>query len=173
MNNTLLRKFNRIRSEEGSALVEMGIASSMLMAVLLGIFELSLALYGFHFASDAAREATRFAMVRGSNCALYVNNAYCSPTDAQTTGADSGDIQAYVHNLGYPYSSHMTTTTNWYTASSTTPTTWSTTACSGTGCNKPGNEVQVKVTYAYPLNIPFLPAYSINITSTSALVIAQ
>jgi Flp pilus assembly protein TadG len=172
MKSKLFRKYKAILSEDGSALVEMGIAASVLMAVLLGIFELSLALYGFHFASDAAREATRFAMVRGSNCALYVNKNYCSPTDASTTGADANDVQAFVSNIGYPYASHLTATTTWYSASSTTPTTWTTQCTSGT-CNAPGNMVQVKVTYAYPLNIPFVPSYSINITSTSAMVIAQ
>jgi Flp pilus assembly protein TadG len=172
MKSRILRKFKGVLSEEGSSLVEMAVAASTMMAMLLGIFELSLGLYGFHFASDAAREATRFAMVRGSNCGLYINKAYCSPTDANTTGADSGDIQAFVTNLGYPYASHMTATTNWYTASSTTPTTWATKCASGT-CNAVGNMVQVQVTWAYPLNIPFLSAKTINITSTSAMVIQQ
>jgi hypothetical protein len=37
----------------------------------------------------------------------------------------------------------------------------------------PGNQVKVTVTYPFPLSIPFLPKGTINMASTSVMVIAQ
>jgi Flp pilus assembly protein TadG len=172
MNRNLLRKVRQVLArEEGITIVEMGICSSVLMAMLLGIFQVSLALYNFQLVADAAREGSRFAMVRGSNCATYLTTAYCSPYDAQSTGADGVDVLNYVQSLGYMGHSHLNATTTWLKASSATPTTWST--CSSGTCNAPGNQVRVTVTYNYPLNIPFVPSITIPIRSTSAEVIAQ
>ncbi|MGA9060638.1 MAG: hypothetical protein WB341_03130 [Terracidiphilus sp.] len=60
--------------------------------------------------------------------------------------------------------------TNFLTATSTTPTSWS--ACTGT-CNEPGNEVQVTVSYGFPLAIPYWKATTITFSSTGTMVIAQ
>ena len=103
----------QLGGEEGGSLVEMALASAGVLAMLFGIFELSMALYSYHFVSEAAREASRFAMVRGSQCAANFTASYCSPTDAQTTGADGGDIAKYVNSLGYPFANKLTTSTTW------------------------------------------------------------
>ncbi|HMG86104.1 MAG TPA: TadE family protein [Terracidiphilus sp.] len=147
--------------DEGSAIVEMAVVSSLLFAVLFGIIELSLALYTYNYVSDAAREATRYAIVRGSACTQLTN---CGVTSAQ--------VQSYVRSLGYPgmTSTNTTATTTWYSPSSAPPTTW--TAC-GTPCNAPGDAVQVKVTYSFPLSIPFVPKSTLSLKSTSLMVIAN
>ncbi|MGA8089648.1 MAG: TadE family protein [Terracidiphilus sp.] len=54
--------------EQRSAIVEMAVVRSLLFVVLFGIIELSLAMYTYNYVSDAAREATRYAIVRGSSC---------------------------------------------------------------------------------------------------------
>jgi Flp pilus assembly protein TadG len=172
MNRGALKSLKRLLArEEGITIVEMGICTSVLMAMLLGIFQISVAVYNFQLVADAAREGSRFAMVRGSNCATYLTTAYCSPYDSSQSGADGVDISSYVNSLGYIGHSHLISTTTWLTASTTTPTTWS--ACSSGTCNAPGNMVKVTVTYNYPLNIPFAPSITIPIRSTSAEVIAQ
>ena len=149
------------RCEEGSNIVEMALVSSVLLAVLFGIVELSLALYTYNYVSDAAREGTRYAIVRGSSCSILTN---CGVTSAQ--------IQTYVQNLGYPGMNAANTTVNttWFSPSTTTPVTW--TAC-GSTCNAPGDAVQVKVTYSFKLSIPFVPNSTLNLHSTSLMVIAN
>src|ERR1700747_2547612 len=55
-----------VRSEHGAATVEIAFASVVLFAFLIGIMQVSRALYVYNFVSEAAREASRYAMVRGS-----------------------------------------------------------------------------------------------------------
>lgn len=160
-----------ILGEEGGSLVEMALSCLILIPVLFGIIQLSIGLYCYHFAADAAREATRWAIVRGGNCNGIFNSAYCSPTDGSGTGATANDIAQFVKTLGYPYSANVTTTTNWCINPLTIPATWTT--CSATKNNTPGNQVQVTVSYSYPLIIPFLKSNTLNLGSTSSMTIVQ
>jgi Flp pilus assembly protein TadG len=165
------RQGGRILRDEGASLVEIAVSVSLLCLMLFGFIEVSLALYNYHFVADAAREATRFAMVRGGNCPGNVNAAYCSPTSNATTGADNADIQAYVQGLGFPFAHALTTSTTWYAASTTLPATWS--SCGATKCNAPGNMVQVSVTNNFSFGVPFWQRGLMTISSTSSMVIAQ
>jgi Flp pilus assembly protein TadG len=157
-------------NEEASTLVEMALTCALLMMVLVGLFQMTFALYSYHYISEAAREATRWAIVRGSHC---VGLTGC--------GADNSAIQTYVQNLGYPgiTAANLTTTTTWYTATmntAVTPNTVVLTSCGtspGGGCNDPGNQVKVNVVYLLSLNIPLVPAATVHITSTSAMIISQ
>jgi Flp pilus assembly protein TadG len=160
-----------IQNEEGGSLVEMAFSCLALIPILFGIIELSLGLYCYHFAANAAREATRWAIVRGSTCNVIFGNGYCSPTSATGNGADGADIAQYVNALGYPFSSNATTVTKWCTKSSGASAAW--TSCSTTQNNAPGNQVQVTVTYVYPLVIPFVPRTSLNLSSVSSMTIVQ
>jgi Flp pilus assembly protein TadG len=147
--------------DQGSNVIEMAVVSPIFLAMLFGIIELSLALYTYNYVSDAAREGSRYAIVRGSSCSVLTN---CGVTAAQ--------IQTYVQNLGYPgmKAANTTVTTAWFSPSTTTPVTW--TEC-GSTCNAPGDAVQVKVTYSFHLGIPFVPKSTINLHSTSQMVIAN
>lgn len=159
-----LVRYPRAFNEEGGTLVEMALCSSILLSMLLGIMQLSLALYCYHYASDAAREATRWAIVRGStSCTNTPNLTDCNATAAQ--------VQSYVQSLGLPYSGGLTATTKWCLASATKPTTWAT--CSATTANTPHNEVQVQVQYTFPLGVPFVSVGNLTVSSTSQMVIAQ
>jgi len=156
--------------EDGASLVEMALASLILIPVLFGIIQLSIGLYCYHYAADAAREATRWAIVRGANCNALFGASYCSPTGTSGTGATSNDIAQYVKSLGYPYSAAVTTTTQWC-ANGGPPAAWTT--CSATKANIVGNQVQVTVTYSYPLVIPFIKSNTINLGSTASMTIVQ
>jgi len=142
--------------------------------MLFGIFELSMALYSYHFVSEAAREASRFAMVRGPQCVANFSASYCSPTDGQTSGADGGDISHYVNSLGYPFANKLTTSATWLTPSQDAKGNQIWTGCgTGAACKNPGSLVQVTVSYPFPLNVPFLKTYTINLTSKSSVVVSQ
>ncbi len=122
----------RLRDESGVNAVEMALSCTVLFALLIGICQMSIGLYSYQFCSDAARQATRYAMVRGSTSCT--NTPSLSKCNASTT-----DISTYVKGLGYTgiTSSSVTVTTSWCAASSSTPTTWST--CSSGTTNAPGN----------------------------------
>jgi len=173
MNRIALHLAKKLRvaavlNEQGGSLVEMALSCLILIPVLFGIIQLSLGLYCYHYAADAAREATRWAIVRGSTCNGLFGATYCSPTSANTNGADAADIAQYVKTLGYPYSSRVTTTTKWCPYAGGT---WS--SCSTTQSNLPLSQVKVTVSYAYPLIIPFVPSNTINLTSVSSMTIVQ
>ncbi len=154
---------------EGSSLVETALACTILLAVFVGIFDMSMGAYTAHSLSEAAREATRYAIVRGSNC---VNLTGC--------GASNTDIQTFVQNLKFPgiKAASLTTTTTWYNVSmntATTPPTASLASCgtSPSGCNMPGNQVLVQVSYSFPLSIPYWGSRTLTLKSTSAMIISQ
>jgi len=161
----------RIRDEEGANAVEMAVSCTVLFSMLLGICQMSLALYAYQFCSSAARQATRYAMVRGStSCTNTPNLTNCKATTA--------NITSYVQGLGYTgiTSSKVTVTTQWCSASTTTPsstttTTWS--SCSGSTSNAPGNLVKVVVAYPLSFHIPFASKLSLSLSSTSQMVISQ
>ena len=152
----------RWRDPAGQSLVESALSIGIILAVLIGILELTIALYDYNYVAYAAREATRWAMVRGSACTRLSD---CSATGPQ--------IQSYVRGLHFPMiqSSNLAVTTTWLSRATTTPATW--TACSASPCNLPGNEVQVTVTYPFTMDIPIVGRVGLNLRSTSSMVISQ
>lgn len=142
----------------------MALVIAILLTMLFGLMEMCLALYTYHYVSEAAREGSRFAIVRGSSCSAA--NPTVTPCPAQ-----SADVQNYVQNLNYPgiNPQEMTVTTTW----SPYPAGDGWTCAPSAACNNPGNQVQVTVNYVYPLAIPFLPATTLNMSSTSQMVISQ
>jgi Flp pilus assembly protein TadG len=153
------------RGERGQALIEIGLCSALLMMLVFGSIELSLALYSYHFVSAAAREGIRYAIVRGATC----TDADCPATPAT--------IQTYVRGLGYPgINPNALTVTATCGANPAPPGTPTLTACAATGSTPnylAGNLVQVLVSYQYPLVLPFVRTTTITMTSTSQMVISQ
>lgn len=139
-------------------MVEMALSLIILLTILFGLLEICLALYSYHFISDAAREGSRFAMVRGSACAPP--GYECNVTGPQ--------VQTYVQDLSFPgiNPSNMTVTTTW---SAYPPGA----VCATAACNDPGDLVTVQVNYNFPLSIPFIAPRTLAMTSTSSMVISQ
>lgn len=54
-------------NEIGSALLEFGIVIAIFFMFVFGVMDFGRALYTYHFVSNAACEATRYAMVRGAS----------------------------------------------------------------------------------------------------------
>lgn len=144
--------------ERGAAAVEFAICLVVLLTVLFGIMDFSRALYAYHFISNAAREATRYAIVRGSACNAIV-------PDCQATNSS---IQTYVQTTLAAPSAGLITPNN-----ITATTTWTKcTTC--TNSNDPGSTVQVQLTYPFLFILPYLLGYTgIIMQSTSQMVIAQ
>lgn len=149
------------RDERGDTVVEMAVSSVLFLAVLFGVFQVSLAAYTYHLVSNIAREGSRWAIVRGSDC-------HQNTPGLDHCGADQAAISDYVKSLSFPgidAANQMTATAAWYNPGATTP-------CPS-ACNRPGNTVQVTVNYTFPFAVPFVPASAISIGSSSRMVISQ
>jgi Flp pilus assembly protein TadG len=144
--------------DEGAALVEMAVSISVFLSVLVGVFFVILALYSYHFVADAAREASRYASVRGSQCSTN------TPSLPDCPISTSAPLQSWVRGLKYPYAASLNVTVSYLkptVSGSPATTTWS--ACPA--CNAPGNMVKVSVTYGYPLSIPFWKSTTVNMAT--------
>lgn len=165
------------KCERGSSLVEFAIvAVFILFPLIFGIFDFARAAYAYHYVSFAAREATRWASVRGSQCASSM------PAPCEATSGAGGTVDTYVRNAApaglYVDSDNcagtagcLLVTTNWPGApsGSNAPS-----ACSGgAGANSPGCAVSVEVQYTFGFDLPFLPQAVINMSSASQMVISQ
>ena len=182
----------RIAREDGAMLVETGIAAASLLMVLFGMIEICWLLYSYNYVSNAARDATRYAVLRGPNsCNDATNKPFpdcnLSPTKfTSTSDRTQNPLLDYVESKGYPALSSTNTTmevtfvvatktsaglTTWATDSSCSST--SDTDSNGNACNNVGNMVRVKVTYNFPLNIPFWRSVTVPVTSTSQMMISE
>lgn len=140
-----------MRGDHGSTLVEAALSITLLLAVLFGVMGGGYMLYTYHFLSYAARQGARYAMVRGSACDSSGGMPDCP-------NVTSAQVQTYVRGirqLGIN-STQLTATTTW-----------------PKGTNNPGDTVQVTTQYPFPLSIPFVTSATVNMHSTSQMVISQ
>lgn len=147
--------------EDGGVILETAVSFALILGIIVGIIQVTLALYTYHFVTDAAREATRYAVVRGSySCANTPGLSNC--------GATADEVSDYVKSFNFPgiNPANLSVSTSW-------PDTGSTCYPSTSPCNNPGNTVLVQVTYQFPLNIPIWRSASLNLSSSSRMVISQ
>jgi Flp pilus assembly protein TadG len=169
--------FRLVREESGVELVEFAVTAMVLMFILFGVIEFALAMYAYHFTSNAAQQGTRFAMVRGYTWSKNTTTA-CStsapPSFTMPYGctASSTDIQNYVQSLasaGISPGNVTINTTNSYVWPGTTPD------GASTGCTQPNSQgclVKVTVSYSFKL-LPFLKVSALPMSATSETVILQ
>jgi Flp pilus assembly protein TadG len=93
----MIRVLPERERDKGSALVEFGLAAATVLLVLFLIVDVGRALYAYNWISNAARQGTRFAMVRGKTCDPLLAT-YCQ-TNSMPRGAQSSDITNYVDSL--------------------------------------------------------------------------
>lgn len=145
----------RLEAQRGATLVEFAISSLVMLMVMFGILECSLLLYTYHTVSSAARQASRWAMVRGSDCV------------ASTCPADAKAVKSYV----------LTQVPLLDTAQVNVTTTWSSsngcTVASSSGPAGPGCTVAVQISYPFQLHIPLIPISAMTISSTSQMVMSE
>jgi Flp pilus assembly protein TadG len=165
------------KRERGSAVVEFSLVTVLvLFPLIFGIMDFARAAYAYHYVSFSAREAARWASVRGAQCA----NALPAPCEA-TSGA-GGTVDSHVRSIspaGFYVNGNacaatagcLLVTASWpgAPAGSNAPS-----SCSGGGgSNAPGCAVNVEVQYTFGFDLPFLPAATINMSSSSEVVISQ
>jgi Flp pilus assembly protein TadG len=155
----------KLMGEEGNNLIEYALVFMFFMSMVLGIVDFSRALYTYHFLSNVAREATRYASVRGSTCN---DDSSCSAATPDTGPAAPGNtvIQDYVKTIAPPGVNRnppdLTTTPSW-------PGT-------GTACavrNSPGCPVEVTVSYQFNFVVPFIRSTPLTLSSSSEMIIVH
>lgn len=163
-----------IRDERGSQLTEFALSAMVFFAVMLGFIDVCRAMYAYHYATYAAQQGARYAIVRGATWSS--SSVHSCATSAppnfnlsfQCT-ASAADVQNYVRNLPGVNANNMTVTTTW---PGTTPScAGSCSTCSTT--NNLGCMVKVQVDYKFQFIVPFLPKTPISFTATSVKTIQQ
>jgi len=180
-NSLVVRYFpiRKRRGQRGASLVEYAFVLILFLSMLFGISGFGHALFVYHHLNNAAKEATRYAVVRGSTCSddsscLASNSA--SGVGGPTTVAD---VKAYVASITPTSidSSYITanmtvcgvTSTICSPAITPAPTECNTAATA----NKPGCTVQVTVNYSYTFMFPLIRTTPISMSSTSDMVITH
>jgi Flp pilus assembly protein TadG len=156
-------RVDRKAGERGSSLVEQSFILVFLLTLMFGIIDCGRALYTYHFVSNVAREATRWASVRsGSNCNGVLQQCPASNSNIQ------GIFSHNVSNMGLdPHSLSLTTT--WVV-----PPGVGAAACPGANQNSVGCMVHVDVTYTYTFFFaPFIAAPAITMNSSSEMLITR
>ena len=151
--------------EAGATTLEFAIVLSLLLICVLGIMVSSLALYANHFVTDAAKEATRYAMVRGSSWSTS-----CATYSSFSCEASSSNVTSFVNAIAPPgiSQSNITVTTTW---PGTDPT--GATCDTANGTNSPACVVNVRVQYSFNVLLPFVPIATIKMSGVSSEVITQ
>jgi Flp pilus assembly protein TadG len=159
--------------EEGAAAIEMAVAMIPLLMVVVGTMKVCLAIYSYHYVSEAAREGVRYAIVRGYTASS--TQTTCVTTETSCLATDD-NITSYVKGLGYPALTPGNMTVAVSHAAFPTGVT-----CVESSCSSPGNMVTVSVKYAFPISIPFagntpsktLSSTTWQMSSTASAIIAQ
>ncbi len=181
-----LSRRQRRRAERGATLVEYAFVAMLFLTLLFGIGGFGHALFVYHHVNNAAKEATRYAAVRGFTCDTTEVVSSC-----QTSNSASGisgpttkaDVTAYISNIT-PQSidaSKFTITVcgvKGSTACAADGTTGPQVCTAAVGTlpatpNYPGCTVSVQIQYTYNLIFPLIGSNPINMSSTSELIIAH
>jgi Flp pilus assembly protein TadG len=150
-------------------MVEFALVAIVLFTCIFGIMGCSLAFYAYHFTAYAAREATRYAMVRGSTW----GGISCASVSTLNCNATTSNVTAYVQSIVTPGISAgpmLSVVTTW---PGTNLPNSSGTCSTSTGNNSPGCLVMIQVTYSFSYLLPFLPTSPLNLKSISEVVILQ
>lgn len=153
----MMRSVTQRNGEAGSALVEFALASILILTVLFGIIDMGRALFAFDWVSNAARIATRFAMVRGTSCTSLPGGC-----PAQQTGT-TGDITNYLNTQAIGIDRSKLTVTAWCDVGST--------PFQPLPCTSPQG-VNVKVQYEFSFVTPLI-RHTWTMSSASVRVTAQ
>jgi hypothetical protein len=152
------RSLRLLGEETGGSMIELILSSTIMLAVLLCMIQTCMVLYAYCCTAMAAREATRWAIVRGSSCSSF----------GSSCPATKSNIQTYVQALQFPgvnaASFGVTTTFSAYPSGTCSPS---------ASCNNPGNLVKIQVTYSYPISLPMVSKMTLSLGSTSQMIISQ
>ena len=130
-------------SRAGQAMLETSLCFVLFITIFIAIMEFGMGIFTYNFVSYAAREGSRYASTRGSQCA--------SPC----TMATNDTVQTMVRNQVVALdSTKVAVNTSWNSS------------------NVPGNTVTVNVSYPIKPLLGFLLG-NITVAATSTMMIAQ
>lgn len=162
--------------QRGDAIIEAAITLIFFMSLLFGIEELARALYTYHFVSNAAREAVRWAAVNGSECA---SDSTCDGTKNapvfNSAAATQDDVLSFVKDItpsSFNKSSSRLSISTCGTSGESECADSTLTKCATTP-DYPGCVVQVKVNYVFDFLVPLVHTGSVTMSSTSEMVISH
>jgi Flp pilus assembly protein TadG len=138
-----------VQNEDGGSLIEFAITLSALMAFVMALMELCIAFYSYGMISECAREATRWAIVRGSTC---------QTSSSTSCTATTTSVSAYATGRNYPNPGGGT-----MTATTTYPD----------GDANPGSRVAVDIRYTLTIRLPLIPKNSLALETASSMYILQ
>ncbi len=140
-------------AERGASLPETAIVMGIVLALIFAIIDFGRAMYTYAFVAQIAREGARWAIVRGAQCSQL---DHCN--------ASSSDVQTYVRGLseGATNPSSIATTA-----------TWGSCPVGVSPNNQPSCTVTVNVQYPFTFVAPFVSKLTLNMSSTSQMVISQ
>lgn len=136
------RKENRA----GSAMLEFTLVSIPILFALISIFEISRGMWIYSTLANAVKEATRFAVVKGSNCATLPNACTATVSDVAKR-VQSGGVGLIPANLSLSLTSDSGTINCRLDSCLTNTTPWPPAVA-----NAKGQPIQITGTY------PFQPA---------------
>jgi Flp pilus assembly protein TadG len=136
-------------------MAETALVMSVLLALLFGIVEFGRVMYTYAFVAQLARQGARWAIVRGSQCTVL-----------DSCNAETAQVQTYVDSLTYGATNN---------GNMAVTTTWPGTDCppNASALNAPGCLVIVNVSYKFAFIAPFVSKATLQLSSTSQMVISQ
>lgn len=152
--------------ETGSTLLETALCLSLVLLVILGIMECSLAVYTEHYVESAAASGARYATVRGST----YSGTSCATSSSYFCEAGSSDIQNYIQANAAPgiKASKLSVTVSWPGTSGAAG------ACDNLqGNDSPGCLVTVTVSYPFTFMLPAPLHRGITLLASRSTVISQ
>lgn len=157
----------KLRDSRGQSLVEFGLCSLLLIALLLAVVELSIMMVTYNTVVNAAREGERYAITHSS---VPCGAGTCSAVTTSSVATIQTNTQTQVKTILFgAVARNATITVSFPDCSAcTSPLPNPPTAANNTG---PGYRVSVTVSYPYAPFLSYLSLPSFTMTSTSEGVI--
>ena len=150
----------RLRAEQGSAMIEFALSLTVLLTLLFGIIDVGRALYAYDWVYNAARQTTRWAMVRGNPCNSLLPGCTIPPGGSQARPTKY-DIENYVKDMPVsPYTDGLDTTGIDPSAITVTSKCFASDAAPNDPPCAPTAYVQVQVKYTFHFITPFLAQWT-------------
>ena len=156
----MMRSVSQKNGEAGSALIEFALATIVMLVVLFGIIDMGRAAFAYDWVSNTARMATRYMMVRGTDCSTLLLSG-CNVGPPQ--GGYETDVRAYVNSQAIGIDTSKVTVT-----ARCEP-------CTDPSCPLPcsrNNQVVVHVKYAFSFVSPLVPL-TWDMNSEAAMTVSQ
>ena len=133
----MIASVQRQKREAGTTLIEFAVILATLLTIMFGIVDIGRALYAYDWVANAARQGTRFAIVRGRNCSGLSGGC----------PAQGSDVTAYINSLATGIdTAQLTVTSGCY---------YQGTYLQALPC-APTTSVQVEVQYTFTLLSPLM-----------------